>query len=237
MQPQRLHEGLQGLAIFHLPLSVVQLQAVVDAAAQRRMTSLLFARCSLGPEHLPQLARLLALPCLQRLHVYSNALPVIVGDGVPAFCAALRASNLRELALWGVRLFLSPPDGLAVLDALTGHSSIKELRLPGNRPPSPEAKLAVGQALGRLVAESALTSLNLGSYRLGDAGVGPLFAALAQNTTLRTLKLESNGISRECARDVVLPAVRANTSLRKLEFGQPDIPELVEAEQLVMGRQ
>jgi hypothetical protein len=79
--------------------------------------------------------------------------------------------------------------------------------------------------------------LSLLVFSLGDAGVGPLFTALAQSTTLHTLDLTHNAISRECARDVVLPAVRANTSLRKLEFGQPDIPELVEAEQLVMGRQ
>jgi len=31
---------------------------------------------------------------------------------------------------------------------------------------------------------------------LDDAGVGPLFAALAQNTTLRKLDLEENDISR-----------------------------------------
>jgi Ran GTPase-activating protein (RanGAP) involved in mRNA processing and transport len=97
-----------------------------------------------------------------------------------------------------------------------------------------EAQLAVGEALGRLVAaESALTSLNLNTCRLGDAGVGPLFTALAHNTTLHTLDLSYNSISRECAREMVLPAVRANTSLRELEFDQPDNPELVEAEQLV----
>jgi len=96
----------------------------------------------------------------------------------------------------------------------------------------------LGQALGRLVAaESALSSLNLAFCQLGDAGVGPLFTSIAQNTTLRTLLLWDNLISRECARDVVLPAVRANTSLRNFWFMQPDIPELEEAEQLVRGRQ
>jgi hypothetical protein len=81
---------------------------------------------------------------------------------------------------------------------------------------------------------AALCPLDLG---LCDADVGPLFAALAQNTTLRKLFLWDNAISRECARDVVLPAVQANKSLRELEFRQPDIPELVEAGQLVHGRQ
>jgi hypothetical protein len=51
------------------------------------------------------------------------------------------------------------------------------------------------------------------------------------------LKLAGNYISRECARDVVSHAVRANASLRDLSFGETDIPELVEAEQLVEGRQ
>jgi hypothetical protein len=229
------HEGLQRLELTRIPLSVAQLTAIVDAALQRRLSNLLFYECSLGPEHLPQFTRLLASPCLRILDVDSDAQPLIVGAGVPAFCAALRASQLRDVALWGVRLFHSPSDGLAVLDALTGHRSIEDLALLDNEAPSPEAQLAIGQALGRLVAaESALTSLDVACCGLGDVGVGPLFAALAQNTTL---KLESNGISRECARDVVLPAVRANTSLRKLEFGQRDIPELVEAEQLVRGRQ
>jgi Ran GTPase-activating protein (RanGAP) involved in mRNA processing and transport len=142
---------------------------------------------------------------LRTVFVYNNAQPFLVGDGVPAFCAALRASHLRSLLLLRARLFVSLLDDLAVLDAFTGRRSIKELHLAGNSPQSPEAQLAVGQALGRLVAaESALTYLDLRNCGLGDAGVGPLFAALAQNTALRTLLLTGNGISRECAQDVVL---------------------------------
>jgi hypothetical protein len=232
------HEGLQGLELACIPLSVAQLQAVVDAAVQRQMTGLSFYRCSLGPEHLPQLARLLAIPSLWTLYVYNDEQPLIVDDGVPAFCAALRASHLRKLILDDVLLFNTLPDGLAVLDALTGHRSMEEFDLYSNPAPLPEAQQAVGEALGRLVAaESALTYLDMYYCDLGDAGVGPLFAALAQNTTLRTLKIAYNDISRECARDVVLPAVRANASLRELQFWQPDIPELVEAEELVRGRQ
>jgi hypothetical protein len=232
------HEGLQDLELTRIPLSVAQLTAIADAALQRQMTALSFIQCSLGPEHLSQFTRLLALPCLRTLYINSIAQPLIAGDDVPAFCVALRASYLRDIDLFGIRLFYSLPDGLAVLDALTGNRSIEELFLPFNHIPSPEAQLAVGQALGRLVAaESALTSLDVGWCHLSDAGFSPLFTALAQNMTLRTLLLPSNAISRECARDVILPAVRANTSLRELEFDEPDIPELVEAEQLVRRRQ
>jgi hypothetical protein len=231
------HEGLQSLGFYFIPLSVAQLTAVVDAAVQRQMTSVEFFRCSLGPEHLPQLTRLLASPCLRILDVDSDAQPLIVGAGVPAFCAALRASNLRDVSLSGMRLFHSLPDGLAVLDALTGHRSIEKLDLFSNTSPSPEAEWAIGQALSRLLAaESALTSLGVGDCILGDAGFSPLFTALAQNMTLRSLLLPGHAISRECARDVILPAVRANTSLRNLEFDEPDFPELVEAEQLVCDR-
>jgi hypothetical protein len=124
------HEGLEGLKFSFIPLSMAQLTAIVDAAAQRQMTYVRFLRCALGPQHLPQLTRLLTSPCLRTVEVYNDDEPLIVDDGVPAFCAALRASNLRKLVLDGVRLFDSLPDGLAVLDALTGHRSIEGLYLP-----------------------------------------------------------------------------------------------------------
>jgi hypothetical protein len=65
--------------------------------------------------------------------------------------------------------------------------------------------------------------------------VSPLFAAVADSTTLHTLLLSGNRISRDCARDVVLPAVLANASL--LTFNQPEILELVEAEEEVAERE
>ena len=58
------------------------------------------------------------------------------------------------------------------------------------------------------------------------------------------LSCSYNDISAAFARDVVLPAVQANTSLRKLHCtswlvggeSKPDINELVQAEQLVRDR-
>ena len=91
--------------------------------------------------------------------------------------------------------------------------------------------------LGRLVAaESALLSLRLSDCKLGNEGLRPVFEALSRGSGLGSLHCEGNGVSREFARGVVLPAVRANASLRKLEFGQPEMPELVEAEALVNAR-
>ncbi len=79
---------------------------------------------------------------------------------------------------------------------------------------------AAGAALGALVAANApaLTELDVSWCHLGDDGLRPLFEALPQNTHLRMLKCEGNGSSREFGRDVALPAVRANASLRQLEL-------------------
>jgi hypothetical protein len=87
-----------------------------------------------------------------------------------------------------------------------------------------------------VAAESRLEHLDLSFCRLRDAGLRPLFDAIAGNCTLRTLDCGYNYISPECARDVLLPAVRANASLRKLQFRQNNIPGLEELEELVWAR-
>jgi hypothetical protein len=126
------------------------------------------------------------------------------------------------------------PDGLAVLDAIMGHRSLTSFICWNDE--SPE----VGMALSRLVeAESRLDCLDISFSHLGDAGLPPLFEAVAGSRTLRTLNCGNNNISRECAHNVTLPAVRANASLRKLFFGQGNFPkfaELLEAEELVARR-
>jgi hypothetical protein len=77
---------------------------------------------------------------------------------------------------------------------------------------------AADAALGALVAANApaLTELDVSWNGLSDAALRPLFEALPFNTHLRTLSVVYNGTSDAFARDVLLPAVRANTSLRKL---------------------
>lgn len=94
-------------------------------------------------------------------------------------------------------------------------------------------------ALGALVAaDSALEELSVNSY-LGDAGLGPLVAALRHNSRLTTLNLSRNYMSAEFGRDVLLPAVRDNRSLRVLitESGnQPGPYPGEEAVELVESR-
>jgi hypothetical protein len=235
-----LHALLTRLNLWSVHLdSQPALNAVVNLAISQ-LQRLQLDHCRLSPASLPALTRLLergsgsAGGSLTEL-IYNNIYPLLEGAGVPAFCAALRASRLVKLTLNSMRLFDSLEDGLAVVAACTGHPTLRELDLIRNRVNAVAAP-AVGAALAALVAaNSELQSLNVSLCYLGDDAARPLFAAVAGNTHLRTLDFSDNGISAECARQAVLPAIQANTSLRKLSF-YSGIPELQQAEALVRAR-
>jgi hypothetical protein len=240
-----LHASLTRLDLHHVQLvSQPALNAVVDFAISQ-LQSLLLTYCGLGPASLPALTRLLergsgsAGGSLTELVIYNGAAPLLEGAGVPAFCAALRASRLVKLTLSQMRLFDSLEDGLAVVAACTGHPTLRELNLSRNYVDAVAAPTA-GAALAALVAaNSALQSLDVCGCNLGDDAARPLFAAVADSTRLRTLDCRFNDISAECAREAVLPAIQANTSLRKLslysDFAE-NYNELQQAEALVDAR-
>ena len=132
-----------------------------------------------------------------------------------------------------------------MMRALTGHPSLQEIDLSLNLPPDPTA---AGALLGALLAADspALRELRIrNSERLGDAGMRPLLQALARNTHLRELDCCDVGImSEQFAQGVFLPAVRANTGLRKLAaseyygdwVGMRAPAAVLEAEALVAAR-
>jgi hypothetical protein len=98
-----------------------------------------------------------------------------------------------------------------------------------------------GAALGALLAANApaLRELDVSCCHLGDAGMGPLLQALPRNTHLRELTCGSNDMSDAFARDVLLPAVRANGSLRTLVMHvifEPQLDAAREAEDVVNAR-
>jgi Ran GTPase-activating protein (RanGAP) involved in mRNA processing and transport len=231
------HDTLKRLSVSSVTLDAAELDALVDVAFSRRLTSLDVYVCSLSPDSLPALSRLLRGGSLRELELISNPL---FEEGVSAeFCAALRDARFSFLDLNGSRLFDFTECGIAVLEALTGHPTLRLLDLSCNRPTSPEAKLAVGEALRRLIsADSSLEEIDVQHCGLGDDALRPLFAIVAQSTRLRTLDCCDNNISPEFARTVVLPAVRSNSSLRKLSIAGRNrgIAELEEAEALVNAR-
>ncbi len=109
-----------------------------------------------------------------------------------------------------------------VLDALTAHRSLRTLDLNINFiHPGDQHVPALGAALGALVAANApaLHELQLWQIAVDEAGLlalGSLLDALPLNTHLRTLNLDHIRWTDDFARDRLLPAVRSNSSLRKL---------------------
>jgi len=102
------------------------------------------------------------------------------------------------------------------------------------RGPTPAA---VGVALAALVtAGPLLEKLYISNCGLDDAAMRLLFAAVAGRTRLRELQCYGNEVSTECAKEAILPAVQANALLRTLDFGETDIPELMQAVELVAAR-
>lgn len=77
---------------------------------------------------------------------------------------------------------------------------------------------AFGAALAALVAADApaLRTLKICNNHLGDDGLAPVVDALRSNHYLRELEIYNTGMSVAFARDRLLPAGRANTSLREL---------------------
>ncbi len=133
-----------------------------------------------------------------------------------------------------------PAAAAELLGALSGHVSLRVLHIGGNGTAAAHGA-AAGTLLGALVAANApaLTELNVSWCRMGDAGLRPLLEALPANTHLRKLDCAANDISEACARDVLLPAVRANASLRTLwaqERFEPQWAAALDAQALVARR-
>jgi hypothetical protein len=205
------------------------LDAVVDAALACQLQSFSSLRCGLSPASAPALARLFRGGSLTQLSMLDERVlrdvqsAVILGD-------ALRASTSLT------RLTLSATSAL-LLHALVAHGTLQFLHIKA-RPADDANNAALGAALGALVASNApaLRELKLPGCGLGDAALAPLVQALRHNTHLHTLHVARNGLTGAFARDVLLPAVRANTSLRALPADHDAGPYVREAEAVVMQR-
>jgi hypothetical protein len=227
------HASLTDLTLTDASLDVPEvLRAFVDAALSLPLLrTVKLDGCRLSPASAPALARLLGSGTLTELnirHAADDALldapaAVLLGD-------ALRANaTLTSLTLYGTRLWSSHAAAAALLGALTGHASLRTLAINADghgAHPSLEDRLHAGALLGALIAADspALTALNVSTCSLSDVGLRPVFEALPRNSHLRTLICAFDLISDAFAADVLLPAVRANSSLHTLitrAFGQP----------------
>lgn len=134
--------------------------------------------------------------------------------------------------------FLGMAAAGALVDALVGHPSLGWLGIRCKDATADE-RIAYGAALAVLIAADApaLHGLDCSSNHLGDTGLEPIVEALPLNRHLRTLMCHGNGMSEAFAREQLLPAVRANTTLRALHCVDNEQPMSgAEAEEIVRRR-
>jgi hypothetical protein len=214
------HAWLQQLCLIGPLQTPAALDAVVDAALTRQLTSLWFVNCGLNPASATALARLLGGSALVDLRVWGYGAWLLDAPAAALLAGALQANiTLTSLQLASVQLWADVVAKATLLGALTAHPSLRTLSLSDNTAHSEAACTAAGAALGALLAANApaLTDLDVNYCRLEDVGMAPLLEALPANTHLRTLNCSHNRITEAFAADVLMPAVRVNASLRALE--------------------
>jgi hypothetical protein len=215
---------------------------LVDAALACRLRNLRLIDCDLPAAWAPALARLVRGGALAQLVIDGGEDADLDAPAVMVLANALRAcSTLTSLTLRGVGLWRDVGAATALVGALTGHASLQTLGLSQDDLSAADWAVA-GAAFGALVAANApaLQELCLPCCNVGNAGLRPLFDALPRNTHLRMLYCWLNDVTNAFARDALLPAVRANGSLRQL-FCKPQRAgaadhALAEAEALVARR-
>jgi hypothetical protein len=223
------HAWLTDVSLFTAQLDVpAALDAVVDAALARRLSRVLLSDCGLSPASAPALTRLLDGDMLTELYLAGApaGMPWQLLLDAPAavlLSKALRANtSLTALRLDAIDLWRDAAAAAELMGALTAHPRLRELAL--SDPPHDGGLRAAeaGAALAALLLANApaLQTLHIDWCRLGDAGMGPVVDALRHNTHLTKLTCSWNDMSEAFARDVLLPAVRANGSLRELVADQ-----------------
>ena len=222
-----------------LPLS---LDAVVNVfVARPRLCSLCLTYCALPPAAVPALVRVLRDGGITELQICAPELPFLDVASAAVLAHALRACmTLTSLDLTDMSEEAAPVL-IMLLGALVGHRSLASLDL--NCSDLKHSPAVVAAVVALLVADApALTHLNVWRCELGEAGLSALLDALPRNTHLRELDMSENGIlPAGFMRARVLPAVRANTSLRKLMFGYgveegDEVRALQEAERIIARR-
>jgi hypothetical protein len=197
--------------------------ALVDAALARRLPELRLGNCT--PMAAAPLARLLAEGALASLEIsLFSLLPLFDAAGAALVADALRMNTtLTKLKLDRANLSFDMRATQLLFGALAGHPSVRELRIVRNNFDAGHGS-AFGAALAVLIAADApaLHVFDCSVNSLRDAGLAPIVEALALNRHLRELHMCYNyaspkRMSEEFARERLLPAVLANTTLRVLQ--------------------
>ena len=208
----------------------------MDAALTLRLTKLVLAGCRMGPASAAALPRLLRGNALLELAVgFGNGITLLDAHAASLLTEALRSNRmLTSLELTSVGLWQDVDAAATLFGALVGHASLTRIAVFGNRGQGAEA--GVCALLGALVAADSpqLRMLNFASNELGDAGLRPLVDALPRNTHLQELICVHNSMSAAFALDRLMPALTANTSLRRLISDNYEANEFISARTAAM---
>ena len=217
-----------------------------DAVVSMGLPCLRLCDCGLGPETGPALVRLLREGCVEELSLCVITRLLDENSVVPVAEALRQNDRLLTLNLIFADLFRDPRVGIALSEALVGHTSITSLFLASNMI-QPHVAGAVGNVYASSVTANApaLQELNVADcVGLSLDNLLPLVKALPSNTHLRHLNLtpglpvdvyESNAFAA-WEKDVLIPAVEANTSLRSLKFTVLDSPAKEHIDALLAAR-
>jgi hypothetical protein len=189
------HESLQELIIENVH-AAREVNALVDAATERRITQLVMHDCVTDAETVTALARLFQRDSLTKLDVTAGGFPRAQEESMPGLCTALRACR----SLTHLTLCLLPPNNAnhrtvtELLDAVAALPALSVLDLWGG---IVQDTTAFGHALGALLRANlpSLRTLNVEDCRLGDEGLAPLLDGLAANTHLRELVCVADNLS------------------------------------------
>jgi hypothetical protein len=215
------HASLASISLHQAPLGMpAAMDAVVDAALARRLSSVKLSACRLSAASAPALARLLSGIELAELKLHCGFNQLLDAPAAVLLATALRANtSLTALTLTKIQLWRNEAAAAELMGALTAHPRLRLLDLSWNDPHAGgrgAAEASASLAALLLANAPALQTLIISQYRLGDKGWGPVVKALRHNTHLTKLNCNGNDMSLAFARNRLLPAVRANTSLREL---------------------
>jgi hypothetical protein len=242
------HTALEQLCFEDVHLGApAALEALVDAAVTRRLAAVSLRRCDLSAGAAPALARLVRGGAVTELAVSNERWSIWSGEpGAALLGDALRTSALVSLSLSSVNLWAVPAAARVLLDAVTGHPTLRKLDISRNETRDAAQTAAAAAALGALVAADTLLQLDVSHCALGDVALAPLVAALPRSARLCELSLLHEGegggaafdaLTEAFARDALLPAVRANASLRVLRACRHEWESMREAVALVDNRE
>jgi hypothetical protein len=196
---------------------------VADAVcARQNLRELFMMKCKLTTASMPALVRAMSCGALTRLALVDIDWAFLDAPGAAALSSAIRANGkLQGLHLWHQKRAACMPGLPALVGALVGLRSLTRLSLCRILS---EDNIATGAALAALLLADtwALELLHLGGCCLGEAGLGPLCDALPSNHHIRELDIRDNNTPPGFIRSRLLPAVRANVSLRELDVCDSD---------------